>query len=318
MEHGSPPSLVVVKEDEATRLLTPQLAYRAVERALVALADGSGALNPVVIGAGLMQGQSFSIKSGAAGDERLVGLKVGSYWPGAETHGLARHGSSIFLLDAETGRLRAIVEASRLNGPRTAAADAVAASFLTRADCHTLAVIGAGHQAEHEVRALCAVCPIERIFIASRSADHALALARRLQGCAASVIATQAETACRAADIIVTVTTATVPVIEADWVGPGTHIASMGSDQRGKHELPVALVERAVLFCDLPSQSLAIGEFQHVAEQVEAGTLGLTAIGDVIRGAAPGRTDDKAITIFDSSGTALQDLYVAQAILDAR
>ncbi|OYY78174.1 MAG: hypothetical protein B7Y43_07105 [Sphingomonas sp. 28-62-20] len=318
MEHSAPPSLVVVNEEEASRLLTPQLAYRAVERALAALADGSGSLNPVVIGAGLMQGQSFSIKSGAAGDERLVGLKVGSYWPGAETHGLARHGSSIFLLDAETGRLRAIVEASRLNGPRTAAADAVVASFLARADCHTLAVIGAGHQAEHEVRALCAVRPIARVLIASRSAERAAALATALLGCAETVMATDAQTACRAADIIVTVTTATAPVIEAEWVGPGTHIASMGSDQRGKHELPVALIERAVLFCDLPAQSLAIGEFQHVAMQVAAGNLSLTAIGDVVRGVSPGRTSAEAITIFDSSGTALQDLYVAQAILDAR
>lgn len=318
MEQGVPPLLVVVREEDAIRLLTPQLAYRAVERALVALADGSGKLNPVVIGGGLAPGQSFSIKSGAAGGERLVGLKVGSYWPGAELHGLARHGSSIFLLDAETGRLRAIVEASRLNGPRTAAADAVAASLLARADSRTLAVIGAGHQAEHEVRALCAVRPIDRVLIASRSTERAQALAAALQDCASTVTAVDAQTACRAADIIVTVTTATAPVIEAGWVRPGTHIASMGSDQRGKQELPVALVERGALFCDLPAQSLAIGEFQHVAAQVEAGTLRLTAIGDVVRGAGPGRISDDAITIFDSSGTALQDLYVAQAILDAR
>ena len=91
----------------------------------------------------------------------------------------------------------------------------------------------------------------------------------------------------------------------------------MGSDQRGKQELPPDLLKAARLFCDLPSQSVAIGEFQHVASFVADGTLTLTAIGDVLTGNAAGRRSPEDITVFDSSGIALQDLSVATALLDA-
>lgn len=128
---------------------------------------------------------------------------------------------------------------------------------------------------------------------------------------------TNAEEACQDADIIVTATTARSPLFQAGWVRPGTHVASMGSDQRGKQELPTDLLMTARLFCDLPSQSVAIGEFQHVASHVADGTVTVTAIGDVLTGQTVGRRSPEDITVFDSSGIALQDLAVATALLDA-
>ena len=122
----------------------------------------------------------------------------------------------------------------------------------------------------------------------------------------------QAEIACRTADIIVTATTATKPLFQADWVRPGTHISSMGSDAIGKQELPPQLSAQSRLFCDLPEQSARIGEFQHV----DAG-ISLTAIGAVLSDTAEGRRTAEEITIFDSSGIALQDLYIAEAIIAA-
>jgi ornithine cyclodeaminase len=124
--------------------------------------------------------------------------------------------------------------------------------------------------------------------------------------------------ACEAADVIVTATPARAPLFEAAWVRPGTHVAAMGVDAKGKQELPPALLERARLFCDLPEQSRTIGEFQHASAQAQAG---LRAIGDVLRRGEGGRTDPAEITVFDSSGIALQDLTIARAILakaDAR
>lgn len=313
----APPAFTLLAEEAAARLLTLDIAYRAVADALVAAARGEAQLNPVVIGKGLEDGQSFSIKSGAARGAALVGLKVGSYWPGAEHFGLARHGSTVLLLDVATGRLRALVEAARLNGPRTAAADAVACDRLARSDAATLGVIGAGHQAIHEIRAVCAVRAIERVCITSRDRARAERLAAELGGIAGEVRAAGLEETVRRADILVTVTNATAPLFDDDWVRPGTHISAMGADQAGKQELPPALLRRAACFCDLPSQSLAIGEFQHVADAVRAGEIALAAIGDVVSGAAAGRPSRDAITVFDSSGLAVQDLYVAQAVLDA-
>lgn len=91
----------------------------------------------------------------------------------------------------------------------------------------------------------------------------------------------------------------------------------MGSDQKGKQELPPALLRRAKLFADVPQQSVQIGELQHVAEDVAAGRCTITAIGAVLAGKATGRTSRDDVTVFDSSGIALQDLFVAQAILAA-
>ena len=86
----------------ASRLVTRRLAFDAVRDAFIALVDGSGAINPVVIGQGPVEGQTFSIKSGVARPQRITGMKVGSYWPGAEDHGLPRHGSSTLLLNPDT------------------------------------------------------------------------------------------------------------------------------------------------------------------------------------------------------------------------
>jgi len=310
--------LIVLSENECRERLSLELAYRAVERALVAAIDGSATINPVVIARGLSEGEVFSIKSGAAHRERIVGFKVGSYWPNNAAAGLAPHGSSIFLLNPDTGRLMATVEASRLNGTRTAAADAVAAHLLAKPTAATLTIIGAGHQAEFEAHALCAIRPIERIFLVARDAARALPLRNKLAASLGIEVATaSAEQGCREADILVTVTPARAPLFEADWVRPGTHVASMGSDQAGKQELPPALLLRSRLFCDLPRQSLTIGEFQHVRSAVENGSIAVTAIGEVLLGRASGRSSADEITVFDSSGLALQDLFIAASLLQA-
>ena len=111
--------------------------------------------------------------------------------------------------------------------------------------------------------------------------------------------------------MVVTATNAKEPVIRAEWVRPGTHISAMGADGSGKQELDPDLYE-AALFCDLPDQSRAIGEFSHAPDSAD-----ITALGSVLTGEAPGRSDDRQITVFDSSGFALQDLAFAQAILAA-
>lgn len=177
--------------------------------------------------------------------------------------------------------------------------------------------VGTGHQALYECLALSRIRPLEDVHVVARTPERGERFRAELAGHGVASRITPAREACRAADIIVTATTATAPLFDAGWVGSGTHVASMGSDQRGKQELPPDLLEAARLFCDLPSQSVTIGEFQHVASLVADGTLTMTAIGDVLTGSAPGRDSAEDITVFDSSGIALQDLAVATALLDA-
>ncbi|MDX3659235.1 ornithine cyclodeaminase family protein [Streptomyces sp. ID05-26A] len=292
-----------ISEAESAALVDDELALEAAREAF--LATGTGTTFPVVIGHSSVLHNRFTLKSGSAGD--LAGVKIGSFWP--DNTALPRHSSTIVLLDPTTGRLSAVVEAAAANAYRTAAADALAVSTLARADSRTLTVIGTGHQALHEVRAVSRVRPIERVLVVGRRASAAREFAAAViarTGLPAEPSGVQAGVA--AADVLVTATTSRQPLFDASWVAPGTHVSAMGADGPGKQELPVALYDRASLFCDLPEQSRAIGEFQHA-------TTTPVALGAVLTGDATGRTSPEEITVFDSSGFALQDLTLAAALL---
>ncbi len=299
-----------ITEEQSADLVTHELAYNAMHQALIAAVAEGAATFPVVHGHGSDPDNRFTVKSAA--DAELAGLKVGSYFPSNDVAGLPRHSSIIFLFDQTKGRIGAVIEGSRLNGYRTAAADAVATDALARPDAETLAIFGTGHQAEFEVAAVAQVRDLKRILVVGRAQGRVTEFAERLRGHGLECQPSDAESACRAADIIVTATTSREPLFEADWVKPGTHVSSMGSDAPGKQELPPALFERARLFCDLPEQARRIGEFQHAGEGAE-----LTAIGEVLKGDVPGRLSPEDVTIFDSSGISIQDLYIGHAIVVA-
>ncbi len=119
---------------------------------------------------------------------------------------------------------------------------------------------------------------------------------------------------CNQADIVVTATPSREPLFSADWIRAGTHVASMGSDAAGKQELPPELFEQAALFCDHPAQAVVMGDLQHFGGDYAR----ITALGDVLRGKSAGRTSTDQITIFDSSGIALQDLTIARSLIAAK
>lgn len=308
------PIMIFVSEEESAGIITHELAFSAVRAALIAAASDDSRVFPAVLGRAADPVNTFSVKSGSSAE--LTGLKVGSFWNRNPERGLPRHNSAIILLDQEVGRLRAVVEAGTANAYRTAAADAVAADLLSRPDSETLAVFGAGNQARHEVSALRRVRPIKRVLVVARRPSQAEAILKHIGNEGLEAILATPEEACRAADIIVTATPARAPLFRAEWVRPGTHIASMGSDAPGKQELPTELFANARLFCDLPSQSVTIGEFQHARAQVEAGQIVLAQLGAALQGRLPGRRTADEITVFDSSGISIQDLYIGQMIVD--
>lgn len=308
--------MIYIDEEESAALVTHEIAFDAMRRALIAAASEQSEVFPAVLGRAARPGATFSIKSGASGE--LVGLKIGSFWADNPARGLPRHNSTIVLLDPETGRLAAVIEAGKVNAYRTAAADAVAADVLAREDARSLAVFGAGNQAGYEVMALARIRPIRSVMVVAPASPRRHAFVRSLATEGLDATAASAEEAVRAADIVVTATPARAPLFEAAWVRPGTHIVSMGSDAPGKHELPSALFSRALLFCDLPRQSIRIGEFQHVRDEIQAGALRITPIGAVLETSAPGRVTDQDITVFDSSGVSLQDLFMAKALIRAK
>ncbi|MFF7888839.1 ornithine cyclodeaminase family protein [Streptomyces sp. NPDC020794] len=303
-----------ISEAESAALISEELAFTAVREALIAAAEGADSF-PTVLGHGSDSENRFTVKSAAS--RELAGVKIGSYWPGNADRGIPRHNSIVLLFDQTVGRIAATIEAGTVNAYRTAAADAVAVDALARADASTLAVFGTGHQALYECAAVSKVRPFDTIHVVARSAERGERFLAELSRKGLYGRLTTAREACLDADVIVTATTARSPLFDADWIRPGTHIASMGSDAHGKHELPPMLLKKARLFCDLPTQSVAIGEFQNIADLVADGTLRLDALGDVLTGKAEGRRTPEDITVFDSSGIALQDLCVATALLNA-
>lgn len=308
----------LVDEATASALVTIDDALEAVEAAFRALDDGDVALFPVVMATAGAHGEVMGIKGGRLRRPgcALVGLKVGSYWPANRAHGLPAHGSITLLLDPDTGFPRALVAAAALNALRTAASDGVAIRALSRPSSTTLALLGAGHQAWFELRAACAVRPIARVRVWNRTSAHAETLARRARDeLGLDAEAADVESALRGADIVITATAAGAPLFDAAWIRPGTHVSAMGADAHGKQELPVRLVAGAQCFADVVAQAIEVGELRaaHAAGLLPEARI--TAIGTVLNGRAPGRADEASITVYDSSGTALQDLAIAELAL---
>lgn len=310
--------MLFVSNAQIQRHVTIEPIIAAVEGAFRALGRGDSAIFPVARGSGSDPSHFVGVKSGREGSTGFIGVKVGSYNPRNRSHGLPAHTSTTLLIDDTTAAVVALVEAGYLNGMRTAAANAVAARVLARPDSRVLGIIGLGAQAVFEIEALAVVRPIQRVLAASRSPLGDARFAQRVRertGLVVTFLAAQ-EVVSRA-DILVTVTPATAPVLADAWVRPGTHVAAMGADNVGKMELPVELVARSKLYVDYPDQAAVIGESQH---SVAAGSFTLDALrarslGALLNGSLEGRTNSADITVFDSSGTAIQDIAAAAAAL---
>lgn len=303
--------MLYISESESSQLVTHELAFKAVRDAFISVCEQDTTLFPVVLAHGSLAENQYSVKASSTAE--LAGLKIGSYWPRNQERGLARHNSLILLFDQNVGKIAVAIEAGKVNAFRTAAADAVAASALARAESETLVIFGTGHQARYECAALVRVRPIRRILVVARDAAKGKAMVADLESLSLDVQLSDAKDACLSADILVTATTARAPLFDAAWIRPGTHLASIGSDSIGKQELPAEIFGRAKLFCDFEAQSRRIGEFQHVPSDTP-----ITPIGEVLAGRQRGRCSADEITVFDSSGLSVQDLYIGSYLLIAK
>jgi alanine dehydrogenase len=258
-------------------------------------------------------GALYGFKSGFDRAGKVLGLKSGGYWPGNAERGLTNHQSTVFLFDADTGRPYAVVGGNYLTAVRTAAASAISIHHLARPDAKVLGMIGAGHQSTFQLRAAAEQRGFEKVVAWNPHPDMLPKLAAVADEIGLAFEAVEREQLGAEADVIITITSAFEPLLAASVVKPGTHIACMGTDTKGKQEADPALVASATVFTDEIAQSISIGETQHA---IAAGTLkadDITPIGQVINGTHPGRTSANEITLFDGTGVGLQDLAVASA-----
>ncbi len=229
--------------------------------------------------------------------------------------GLPSTSGLMMLLSARTGQVRALLlDNGDLTDIRTAAAGAVAARALARADARRACILGAGCQARLQLRALCLVRPIERATIWARRADRAQVMAEEMAAALGFPVEATSDPAAAVAeaDVVVTTTPATSPIVQAGWLRPGQHVTAMGADQPGKNEIdpaPFALIRYVP---DRLSQAREVGELRAA---IAAGGVAREAVfaelGEVLAGTASGRTAADDITLADLTGTGVQDTAIA-------
>ncbi|WP_149139473.1 cyclodeaminase [Gemmobacter caeruleus] len=239
-------------------------------------------------------------------------IKISPGFFGNAALGLPSTNGMMVVLSARTGLVQALLlDNGYLTDVRTAAAGAVAARYLSRTDVATAAILGAGMQAEMQAVALSLVRPLRTLRIWARDPARAAALCDRLaaRGLTARPCATVDE-ATGDADIIVTTTPATAPILHA--AAPGQHITAMGSDAEHKNEIAPALLARATYVADRLSQTRVLGELHHA---IAAGTVApdqpFAELGQIVAGLAPGRVAASQITLADLTGTGIQDTAIA-------
>lgn len=302
--------MIVIDEIAARRLVSPADAIAAMDMAFREVAQDRARNYPVVRERLLPGPNVYGIKAGADLAIGLLGLKIGGYWTENRGRGLTNHQSTTVLTDPDTGCPSALVSSNYLTGVRTAAACAIGIRELARADARTLGLIGTGGQARHHIEAALLVRGFDRVLVANRDRARAEDFAHTLGG-AVPVEVVAAEDAARNADALITLTTAREPVVRADWIRPGTHISAMGADTAGKQELDADLLLRASVWVDDWAQASTLGECQHAAKRGMTRDAIRGTLCDVLDGKAVRRTRDDEITIFDSTGMAIQDLAIA-------
>jgi len=304
----------IVPEAAIAGLVTPEAAFEAVEACFAAMARDQAYNFPVVREA-LGAGRQYGFKSGLDRAGGVLGVKAGGYFPGNAARGIINHQSTVFLFDPDTGVLRAAVGGNLLTALRTAAASAISIDRLARRDARVLGMVGAGHQAGFQLRAAARVRRFERVIAWNYHPEMLSRLAEISAELGLPFEAVGLERMVEA-DVIVTITSSPAFSLASAHVSPGTHLACMGTDTKGKQEVEPALLARASVFTDEVAQSVSIGEAQHAvaAGLIDAGAI--TPLGAVVAGLHTGRTGEDQITLFDGTGVGLQDLAVAARAVD--
>ena len=310
------PALLLDRSTVA-QLLTLDECLRAVESAFGAHESGK-CLRPQLLHVDA-DGGEFHIKvGGLAGTHSYFACKVnGGFFQNRARLGLPNIVGLILLCDGSTGAPLAVMESGLVTRLRTGAATAIAAKYLARSDSQTVTICGAGSQGESQLRALAHVLPLRRAFIWSRNGaeDLAALMSRELSMDVRPVLELGGAT--RSSDIIVTCTPSRHWFIGQEHVSPGTFIAAVGADSPDKQEIEPELLAASVVVPDLLQQAVHAGDLHHAiekglmrAEDVR-GELGAVIIHDALH-----RTNNHETIVFDSTGTALQDVAVAAAVYE--
>ena len=311
-------TLLLTRGDVAA-LLTLDECIAAVESAF-ALQGAGRALGPGVLGLHVPDG-GFHVKVAGLSLSRLyVAVKLNANFPdNGPRHGLPTIQGVIALADGDTGRPLALIDSMEITGLRTGAATAVAARHLARPDARVATIVGCGRQGHVQLGALARVRRLERAYAVDRDA----AVARRFAEEASTRLGLDVRPAgsvaevARLSDICVTCTPSRTPLLRREDIAAGAFIAAVGADNEDKIEIEPALMAAGTVVVDSLEQCATIGDLHHaLALGVMSAADVHAVLADVVTGRKPGRTSADEITIFDSTGVAIEDVAAAAAIYE--
>ncbi|MBO3800509.1 MAG: alanine dehydrogenase [Candidatus Brockarchaeota archaeon] len=233
-------------------------------------------------------------------------------------YGLPTVMATIILIEPETGRPLAIMDGTHITNMRTGAAGGIAAKYLARRDSKVIGMVGAGAQARTQLLALNEVFKIEEVRVCAKTVGECEKFTRDMEYLGLNIlIKDSVKEAVQGCDILVTTTPVTQPIVRSEWVSEGMHINAIGADAPGKEELDPEILRRAKVVVDDYEQACHYGELNvpfskgiFRREQIHA------ELGEIIIGKKAGRTSDEEITVFDSTGLAIQDLAVAVLVYE--
>lgn len=251
---------------------------------------------------------------------KTLGVKLVTVFPQNAARGLGAVSSLYVLFDGETGVPHAMIDGEALTNRRTAAASALASTYLSRPDSATLLMVGTGHLAHHLPEAHAAVRPIDKVLVWGRHGERADALAAKLnaKGLAATAVS-DLDAAVAQADIVSCATTSTEALVKGRLLRPGTHVDLVGAFTPQMRECDDDTVRRANVFVD--TRAGALKEAGDILQPIAAGLFTADAIRgdlhDLAGGTVTGRRDDAGITLFKSVGAAIEDLIAASLLVHA-
>ncbi len=308
------PELIILQRSEVRSLLSFGDVLEAVEQAFRLHAQGRS-LQPGLLHIDSPPGE-FHIKAGGLRFERtFFALKVnGSFFENRTRYGLPNIQGGIILFDGDYGYPLALMDSIEITIQRTGAAVAVAAKYLARPDSAVATICGCGNQGRVQLRALCQVLPVGRVYAYDAIEETATAFATDMAASLGIAVEYQPDLgkAARESDVIVTCTPSHRYYLLNEYVNPGTFVAAVGADSADKQELEPRLLQRSKLVVDLLGQCAHVGELHHALDEGLMTEDDVHAeLGAVVAGQVAGRTSAGEITIFDATGTALQDTAAA-------
>jgi ornithine cyclodeaminase len=305
-----------IDREEVSRRLTYEVCMPIVRQAMIALSRGETKqlLRSIIP---LSEGRLFGVMPGALGAHAPFGAKLISVFQDNFARGIQSHQGLVILFDPASGAPVCVLHAGEITAIRTAAASAVATDALARKDARRLALLGYGEQASTHARAIAKVRDLESIMVWGRSPARAQSFSDRM-GAELGIpitVAADVQRAVADADIICTLTSAAEPILQGDWVRPGTHVNLVGSGYAGPSEVDNALVVRSRFIADSREGVLVQGaEFLRAKAAGLIGDDHIVEIGQVLAGEIQGRRSPEEITIYKSLGHIVQDLASAWAL----